>query len=92
MTNQSRLYFRMSPDFVVFRTVVLIMRIYYGAVDNGCNVHALVGGIIHQVGQVAKAKDCNSIQPSSFQSSAQCAHRTRGAISALCVCLKPCLQ
>ncbi|XP_077586584.1 max-interacting protein 1-like [Stigmatopora nigra] len=32
----------------------------------------LVGGIIHQVGQVAEAKDCNSIQP---QSSAQC---TRG--------------
>lgn len=51
--------------------VVLIMRMYYGTVDNECNVHALVGGIIHQVGQVAKAKDCNSIQPSSFQSSAQ---------------------
>lgn len=47
---------------------VLIMRIYYGTVDNECNVHALVGGIIHQVGQVAEAKDCNSIELSSFQS------------------------
>lgn len=53
----------------------LIMGIYYGTVDNECNVHALVGGIIHQVGQVAEAKDCNSIQPSSFQSSAQCTHK-----------------
>ncbi|KAM9809214.1 max-interacting protein 1-like isoform 1-T1 [Syngnathus typhle] len=34
----------------------------------------LVGGIIHQVGQVAEAKDCNSIQP---QSSAQCTHERR---------------
>lgn len=62
---------------------VLIMRIYYGTVDNECNVHALVGGIIHQVGQVAEAKDCNSIQPSSFQSSAQCTVGTRRANSAL---------
>lgn len=35
--------------------VVLIMRIYHGTDDNKGNVHALVGGIIHQVGQVAEA-------------------------------------
>lgn len=52
------------------------IRSYYRTVDNECNVHALVGGIIHQVGQVAEAKDCNCIQPGSFQSSARCAHRT----------------
>ncbi|XP_037127795.1 max-interacting protein 1-like [Syngnathus acus] len=40
--------------------------------DAGCT--RLVGGIIHQVGQVAEAKDCNSIQP---QSSAQCTHERR---------------
>lgn len=65
------------------------MRIYYGTVDNECNVHALVGGIIHQVGQVAEAKDCNSIQPSSFQSSAQRTDGTRRAISALRICQSP---
>lgn len=65
------------------------MRIYYGTVDNECNVHALVGGIIHQVGQVAEAKDCNSIQPGSFQSSAQCTDGTRSAISALLLCQSP---
>lgn len=31
---------------------VSIMRIYCGTADNECNMHALVGGIIHQVGQV----------------------------------------
>lgn len=68
---------------------VLIMRIYYGTVDNECNVHALVGGIIHQVGQVAEAKDCNSIEPSSFQSSAQCTDGTRRTNSALLICQSP---
>lgn len=53
---------------ISYSPAVLIMRIYYGTVDNECNVHALVGGIIHQVGQVAEAKDCNSIEPGSFQS------------------------
>lgn len=60
---------------------VLIVRIYYGTVDNECNMHALVGGIIHQVGQEAEAKDCNSVEPSSFQSSAQCTDGTRRIIS-----------
>lgn len=62
---------------------VLIMRIYYGTFDNECNMHALVGGIIHQVGQVAEGKDCNSAEPSSFQSTAQCAtgaRRTRFSV------------
>lgn len=65
---------------------VLIMRIYYGTVDNECNMHVLVGGIIHQVGQVAEGKDCNSAEPSSFQSSAQCtngARRTRSSVAYL---------
>ncbi|XP_057703555.1 max-interacting protein 1-like [Corythoichthys intestinalis] len=50
----------------------LIMRMCSVAqltMDAACT--RLVGGIIHQVGQVAEAKDCNSIQP---QSSAQCTH------------------
>lgn len=42
-------------------------------------MHALVGGIIHQVGQVAEGKDCNSAEPSSFQSSAQCANGAKRA-------------
>lgn len=65
---------------------VLIMRIYYGTVDNECNMHVLVGGIIHQVGQVAEGKDCNSAEPSSFQSSAQCtngARRTHFCVASL---------
>lgn len=65
------------------------MRIYYGTVDNECNMHALVGGIIHQVGQVAEAKDCNSAEPSSFQSSAQRTDGARGTISALLICQSP---
>ncbi len=65
------------------------MRIYYGTVDNECNVHALVGGIIYQVGQVAEAKDCNSIEPSSFQSSAQRTAGTTRAIPALLICQSP---
>lgn len=75
--------------YYYYSSAVLIMRIYYGTVDNECNVHALVGGIIYQVGQVAEAKDCNSIEPSSFQSSAQCTDGTRRAISALLICQKP---
>lgn len=74
---------------ICYSPAVLIMRIYYGTVDNECNVHALVGGIIHQVGQVAEAKDCNSIQPGSFQSSAQCTDGTRSAISTLLLCQSP---
>lgn len=46
----------------------LLSWIYRGTVDNECYVHALVGGIIHQVGQVAETEDCNSILPASFQS------------------------
>lgn len=67
---------------ICYSPAVLIMRMYYGTVDNECNVHALVGGIIHQVGQVAEAKDCNSIEPSSFQSSAQRTDGTRSTFSA----------
>lgn len=46
---------------ICYSPAILIMRIYYGTVDIECNMHALVGGIIHQVGQVAEAKDCNSV-------------------------------
>lgn len=63
--------------FMCDSRAVLIMRIYYGTVDNECNMHVLVGGIIHQVGQVAVGKDCNSAEPSSFQSSAQCTNGAR---------------
>lgn len=65
--------------FMCDSPAVLIMRIYYGTVDNECNMHVLVGGggIIHQVGQVAEGKDCNSAEPSSFQSSAQCTNGAR---------------
>ena len=65
---------------ICYSPSVLIMRMYYGTVNNECNVNALVGGIIHQVGQVAEAKDCNSIEPSSFQSAAQSTDGTRRAI------------
>lgn len=77
---------------ICYSPAVLIMRIYYGTVDNECNMHALVGGIIHQVGQVAEAKDYNSVEPSSFQSSAQCTDGTRKIISALLICQSPLSQ
>lgn len=71
VSDGRRLWFALRGDGTKARSACakgyfllpLTMGIHYGAVDNERNVHALVGGIIHQVGQVAE--DCDSAEPRS---------------------------